>query len=119
MPHLYVEYSDNITALNEAALLQALNEAVASHPSIPAEEDLKARIAPVRQYRVGTQPAGRAFVHTELRLLSGRTPEMKKELSELIGGVLKATIPQPEGLVVQLSADIVDMDRAAYFKGRL
>ena len=55
----------------------------------------------------------------ELRLMAGRTAEVKKELSDRIAAVLKSVIPAQAGLEVQLSVDIVDMDKPSYFKGKL
>lgn len=119
MPHLYVEYSANLTGLNEQALLEQLNHAVCSHATVADEADLKSRIAPVQQYRIGLQPADRGFVHVQLRLLAGRTDDVKKELSDRLSTVLRALVPQPAGVMVQLSVEIADMDRGSYFKGRL
>ncbi|MGE8397890.1 MAG: 5-carboxymethyl-2-hydroxymuconate Delta-isomerase [Comamonas sp.] len=119
MPHMYVEYTDNLQGVNESALMEALNNAVCTHPSIADEADVKTRISALSNYRIGLNNAGRAFAHVELRLMAGRTPEVKKELSDRIAAVLKAQIPTQTALQVQLSADIVDMDKPAYFKGKL
>ena len=119
MPHLYVEYSNNLTGLNEQGLLEKLNAVVCSHPTVADEADVKARIAALQQYRIGTNPAQRGFVHVQLRLLAGRTPEVKKELSDAIAAVLRAEVPNPAGVMVQLSAEIADMDKASYYKDRL
>jgi 5-carboxymethyl-2-hydroxymuconate isomerase len=119
MPHMTVEYSSNLQGVDEGALMQALNDAVCGHPTVTDEADVKTRIAQLQHYRIGLNSAGRAFVHVELRLMAGRTAEVKKALSERIAAVLQAQIPAQPGLEVQLSADIVDMDRPSYFKGKL
>ena len=41
------------------------------------------------------------------------------ELAERIAAVLRRRTPQPEGMLVQLSVEIVDMDRPSYVKERL
>ena len=79
MPHMYVEYTNNLQGLNEAALMEALNATVCGHPTVSDEADVKTRIA----------------------------------------AVLKSVIPAQAGLEVQLSVDIVDMDKPSYFKGKL
>lgn len=119
MPHMTVEYTNNLQAVNEGALLDALNAAVCTHASVADEADVKSRITPLSHYRIGLNSAGRAFAHVELRLMAGRTAEMKKELSDRIAAVLKAQIPAQAGLEVQLSVDIVDMDKPSYFKDKL
>lgn len=119
MPHMYVEYSNNLQGIQEGTLMDALNAAVCGHATVADEADVKTRIAKLNDYRIGLNTAGRAFAHVELRLMAGRTPEVKKELSDRIAAVLKAHIPAQHGLDVQLSVDIVDMDKPSYFKGKL
>ena len=119
MPHMYVEYTNNLQGVQEAALMEALNTAVCGHATVSDEADVKTRIAQLGDYRIGLNSAGRAFAHVELRLMAGRTAEVKNELSDRIAAVLKAQIPTQAGLDVQLSVDIVDMEKPSYFKGKL
>ena len=119
MPHMTVEYTNNLQGVNEGALMDALNAAVCGHATVAEEADVKTRIASLGNYRIGLNTAGRAFAHVELRLMAGRTAEVKKELSDRIAAVLKAQIPAQIGVDVQLSVDIVDMDKPSYFKGKL
>lgn len=119
MPHLYVEYSANLTGLPEQQLLTELTAAVCSHPTIADEFDVKARITPVRQFVIGTQPGLRGFVHVHLRWMSGRTPEAKKEVSDRMAAVLHRLTPHPAGMLVQLSVDVSEMERSCYYKGKL
>ena len=118
MPHLIVEYSQNLNTFPEAQALVELNEAITSHPTFPDEIELKSRFVLVDSFAIGSQPAQRAFIHAQLRLLSGRTDEIKQELSGRIAEVLQRLSPRPEGVLVQLSVEIVDMHRASYAKER-
>ena len=52
-------------------------------------------------------------------VLAGRTPEAKQDLSGRIADVLRRLTPRPPGVMVQLSVEIVDMDRPSYVKERL
>lgn len=119
MPHLVVEYSGNLPHFPEAQTLEELNASLCSHPEIQDEADLKTRFVVADSFEIGTAPSNRAFVHAQLRLLSGRTPEAKKELSERIAAVLRERTPRPQGVMVQLSVEVVDMDRGSYAKERL
>lgn len=119
MPHLTVEYSANLPHYPEAETLTALNATLCTHAEIQDEADLKTRFIVADSFEIGTAPANRAFVHAQLRLLSGRTPEAKKELSERIAAVLRERTPKPQGVLVQLSVEVVDMDRGSYAKERL
>ncbi|WP_367065916.1 5-carboxymethyl-2-hydroxymuconate Delta-isomerase [Oryzisolibacter sp. LB2S] len=120
MPHLTVEYSPNLNAFPEGQAAAELNAAVCASPEVLDEADLKTRFvrcAPT--FQVGTVPTGRAFVHAQLRLLSGRSPEAKQDLANRIAQVLRRLTPRPAGVMVQLSVEIVDMDRPSYIKERL
>lgn len=119
MPHLTVEYSRNLAGFPEAQALTELNQAVTASPEIADEADLKTRIIVANSFAVGTAAEPRAFVHAQLRVLSGRTPEAKRDLSECIASVLRRLTPRPEGVLVQLSVEVVDMDRGSYVKERL
>lgn len=119
MPHLCVEYSANLANLPEQQMLTELAAAVCSHPTIADEFDVKVRIAATHQYVIGTVAGSRGFIHAELRLMSGRTPEVKKELSDRMAEVLRRLTPHPAGMLVQVSAQISDMDRGSYHKSQL
>lgn len=119
MPHMIVEYTNNLQGIDEAALMAALTNAVCDHPTISDEADVKARIHALSQYQIGRNNAGRGFAHVELRWMAGRSAEAKKEVSDRLAAVLKAQIPPQNGLDVQLSVDMVDMDKPSYFKGKL
>lgn len=120
MPHLIVEYSDNLSHFPEHRILTELNAAVLASGQVMEETDLKSRIVRTMQFVIGAdQAASRGFVHAELRLLAGRTPEVKRDLSERIAAVLRQHTPKPDGMLVQMSVDIVDMDRGAYTKEKL
>lgn len=119
MPHLYVEYSANLAGLPERQVLSELTAVVCNHPTIADEFDVKSRITQVQQFVIGTKPGLRGFIHVHLHWMSGRTPEVKKEVSDRLAEVLRRLTPHPAGMLVQLSVDIVDMDRGSYYKGRL
>ena len=119
MPPLTIEYTANLPHYPEAETLTALNAALCAHPEIQDEVDLKTRFIVADSFEMGTAPAQRAFVHAQLRLLAGRTPQAKKELSEAIAAVLRERTPRPQGVAIHLSVEVVDMDRGSYVKERL
>ena len=119
MPHLVIEHSANLGDLPLADMLPALNRQLTASPEILDETDLKTRVLVVDQFRVGNEAQARGFVHAQLRLLSGRSAEVKHDLSERIAKVLREFVPRPAGMLVQLSVEVVDMDRGSYVKERL
>ncbi|RZM02564.1 MAG: 5-carboxymethyl-2-hydroxymuconate Delta-isomerase [Variovorax sp.] len=119
MPHLIIEYSSNLTDFPQTRVLDELNAAVTASPEILNEADLKTRFVNVERFAIGTAPQDRAFVHAQLRVLSGRNAETKQDLTGRIADVLRRLVPRPQGVLVQLSVEIVDMDRPSYVKERL
>ena len=118
MPHLIVEHSSTLD-FPAAEALAALTATLCASPEIPDEAALKARVVRQEHFAVGTAPEPRAFVHAQLRLLAGRSPEAKQELAQRIATVLRRLTPRPDGVLVQLSVEIADMERAPYIKERL
>jgi len=77
MPHLNLEYSDNLRELNVDTLLLRLNHALVGSVQFSDEADIKSRAQAFGQFRVGTAPDERAFAQVRLAILSGRSPEVK------------------------------------------
>jgi 5-carboxymethyl-2-hydroxymuconate isomerase len=111
MPHLHMEYTANLPELNADVALLRFNNALVASGQFAAESDIKARAV-----KVGTALNERAFVYVNLALLSGRSPQIKKQLSESLLAVLQDLCQWPAGVEVQLAVEIVDMDRESYSK---
>jgi len=109
-----------VTELNSAA--GRAEQALATLRASGQETDLlhdriiKARAVKVETFKVGTALNERAFVYVNLALLSGRSPQIKKQLSESLLAVLQDLCQWPAGVEVQLAVEIVDMDRESYSK---
>jgi 5-carboxymethyl-2-hydroxymuconate isomerase len=120
MPHIVLEYTPNLGELPFDAMLAAATRNLTGSPEVTDEGDLKARVLRAEHYRVGTQDSNRGFIHVQLRILEGRTPEAKDDLSKRVAnGILEHMPKFPEGLTAHLSVEVVDMDRASYTKVRL
>ena len=119
MPHLVIETTANLGTYPKAQALKELAASLTAHPQIPVEADLKIRFVDVTDFVMGTAPEPRGFVHAELRLLSGRTPEAKSELAARVLEVLQRLTPRPAGVPVHSSVEVRDMDRAPYAKARI
>jgi len=119
MPHLNLEYSDNLRKLNVDTLLLRLNHALVGSGQFADEADIKSRAQAFGQFRVGTAPGERAFAHVRLAILSGRSPDVKKQLSASLLDVLREAIPEQPELDIQLCVEVLDIDREPYAKERL
>jgi len=110
MPHLILEFSAPLAEQSDlGAVLDALGECAAS-TGVMRREDLKLRAVAHPYFKL--LDGGDSFAHLTVRLLSGRSPEQKRQLSEALRTCLVLELPQ----VHSLSVDIVDMDPEAYLK---
>ncbi|EJM92685.1 5-carboxymethyl-2-hydroxymuconate isomerase [Pseudomonas sp. GM74] len=116
MPHLHMEYTANLTDLNADVALMRLNNTLVGSGQFSAEFDIKSRAVKVDTFKVGTALAERAFVHVKLALLSGRSAEIKKQLSESLLAVVRELCEWPSSIEVQLCVEILDIDRDSYSK---
>ncbi len=119
MPHLNLEYSDNLRDLKVDILLMRLNHALVGSGQFADEADIKSRAEAFKHFRVGTAPGERAFAHVRLAILSGRSPEVKAQLTGNLLEVLREAIPEQPGLDIQLCVEVLDIDREPYAKARL
>ncbi|QQZ43490.1 5-carboxymethyl-2-hydroxymuconate Delta-isomerase [Pseudomonas sp. SK3(2021)] len=115
MPHLYMEYTANLPQLDADKALLRFNHALVASGQF-AEYDIKSRARKVETFRVGTGLGERAFVHVKLSLLSGRSPQIKKQLSQSLLAVLQELCEWPAGVELQLAVEILDIDRDSYGK---
>lgn len=115
MPHLTVEYSANVAGFDPLPALRAMNRALAATGEFK-EIDIKARARRVEDFIVGTEEDQRGFIHAKLAILSGRSEDTRKRVSETLLEALQAATPRVPGLHLQLCAEIIDIDRASYAK---
>ena len=102
MPHFIIEHAASI---NSHQLLTSVREA-AVNSQLFAGPDIQVRAIEYSDF----QPA--LFVHIQARIWQGRSPDQKRVLSDLVGESVKAIV----GSDVTVSVDIIDMDKACYFK---
>ncbi|MFJ2712003.1 MULTISPECIES: 5-carboxymethyl-2-hydroxymuconate Delta-isomerase [unclassified Pseudomonas] len=116
MPHLHMEYTANLPQLNADVALIRLNNTLVASGQFAAEYDIKSRAVKIETFKVGTAMGERAFVHVKLALLSGRSPQIKKQLSESLLAVVQDLCEWPADIDVQLCVELLDIDRESYTK---
>ena len=114
MPHLTIEYTDNLPQFNANGTLLALNSVLVASGQFE-EVDIKSRAVRFDTFLVGTSPGERAFVHVKLALLAGRTTQIKRELSESLLRVLEDN-NWPGTAHVQLCVEVQEIEREVYAK---
>ncbi|HEU0292393.1 MAG TPA: hypothetical protein VFR47_06635 [Anaerolineales bacterium] len=87
MPHLTLEYSDNIE-VDVQPLLARLHEEVVATGAINLK-GIKSRAIKHTQYRIADGDPDYAFVHVGLLIREGRPIEIQKEATQRVMKVLK------------------------------
>jgi len=117
MPHIILEYSDNIADTPDFEKLFAEIHNALENTGQFRIADIKSRAVKHNEYFIGNGDPARSFVTFNLVILSGRADQFKIELSELILGILRSFFPktsaeQKSSVTVQIS----EIHKASYGK---
>ena len=117
MPHLTIEYTDNLaTTLNTQALLGELINALVETGTVEANT-VMARTISLTDWRVGDGESRHAFVHVKLAALDRRPPEFKKQVLALFSPILKTAFDRARhGYDCQVCVEIQDIRTEFYDK---
>lgn len=108
MPHLTLEYTDNIE-IDVQPLLARLHEEVVATGAINLK-GIKSRAIKHTQYRIADGNPDYAFVHVGLLIREGRPIEIQKEATRRVMAVLKDTFGYRfEKGYLSLSVDLKEM----------
>ena len=108
MPHLTLEYTDNIE-VDVQALLARLHAEVVATGAINLK-GIKSRAIKHTQYRVADGDPDYAFVHVGLLIREGRPIEVQKEATQRVMKVLKETFGHLfEKRKLSLTVDLKEM----------
>lgn len=108
MPHLIIEHSPEVTdAMPD--LCQAVFDAACGCSTFPDPKAIKVRSRVCQNHTGGT---GDGFAHTTVRMLQGRTDDLKCEVTTAVMEVMQANLPGTASLTVE----VVDMHTASYAK---
>ena len=108
MPHLTLEYTDNIE-VDVQTLLARLHKEVVATGAISLK-GIKSRAIKHTQYRIADGDPDYAFVHVGLLIREGRPLEVQKDATQRVMNVLKATFGhQFEKRKLSLTVDLKEM----------
>lgn len=109
MPHIIIEYAQNLDAsLDLNTLVKAVHEG-ALRADLFEPETIKIRAIAYQHYLVAGEI--RDFIHLRTQILSGRSEQQKKHLSQCLLESVETV-----AAVSSLSVDVIDMDRFSYVK---
>ena len=116
MPHLILEYTRNLApVLDVGSTLRKLNHELDSIGEF-VTVDIKSRAVPLDTFVVGVTPEEQAFVHVQLAILAGRSPSLKRQVSERLLRVLRSQLTGSLQLRMQVTVQIRDIDPDGYSK---
>ena len=117
MPHIKLEYTDNLVRSAELqGLFQSIHQVLATTGGINLE-NCKSRCQALSDFRIGDGDARHAFVHLDIRFVEGRDMELKQQLGEEIKKILVdffCTAQNPSA--TQITVEIRDILLADYHK---
>ncbi len=115
MPHLTLEYTDNLHVdVDFGGLFARIHKVLAEDGGIRIG-NCKSRAVQLDSYRVGDgEPV--AFVHADLRFLEGRSQDVKTQLGARILEILNEAFGSRASSEVQITVEIRDIARNGYFK---
>ena len=108
MPHLIIEYTDNLDFEPQPLLARLHAEMVAT--GAVNQKGLKSRIIRHPDYRIADGNPDYAFVHVNMLIREGRPQEVQKEMAQRVLDVLKETFGERfKDSFLSLSVDIKEM----------
>lgn len=112
MPHIIIECSEQIaTILAFEELAPKIHQFLTD--TLPTEyANCKTRIVSSSQYLIGGNPK-QNFLHVTLKILPGRSPEIKNKVAHTLLEMLNQNISLTN---VVLSLEIIEIDTNNYFK---
>ena len=117
MPHIHLEYSDNLQSFDARPVLEALNRAFFASGYVNSALDIKSRAVCQQVYVVGLeQDHKQAYMHIKVSLLTGRSIAIQKEISALLLKVLQENDAVPVGLSIQMCVEMLEMNKETYSK---
>lgn len=116
MPHIYIEYTDNIKGeAGIEALLEKVNQTLLNHSDIIPVGGLRTRAIELQDYLVADGTEDDAFVHVILKLAPGRTDEQKKAVCDDLFQTIKGHFVHIfEKRYIALSMELYEFQNATY-----
>ncbi|ANF82386.1 5-carboxymethyl-2-hydroxymuconate isomerase [Acinetobacter sp. NCu2D-2] len=116
MPHIYLEYSENLKTIETQPILKAINQSMLDGQFVKSADELKSRALMQSDYLVGLGEKDIGYLHVKVALLSGRDDETKAKISNTVLKATQAHFQQPNHLEVQICVEIIEMPKCCYSK---
>ena len=117
MPQIRLEYTSNVRIDSDwGDLVKKIHKSVSASLGISID-NCKTRVLNHSRFYVGDGGQDKAYAHLEVGILDGRSPTLKRELGNLLLGVLQTQLLPDNGhLDLQITVEIRDINGEEYFK---
>ncbi|MFA9440359.1 5-carboxymethyl-2-hydroxymuconate Delta-isomerase [Uliginosibacterium sp. sgz301328] len=116
MPHLVIEYTANLTAGFDAAqALKAANRSLIESGEFEPD-NIKSRVVPLADFRVGDRDEGHAFIHAHLHILPGRSESQRAAIAKRLRDALRLQYRPLPGVSTQITVEVLELRRDTYTK---
>lgn len=118
MPHIIIEYTDNIKEeANISMLLKKIHEVMIARSPLFPIGGLRSRAIELHDYRVADGKEDDAFVHVTLKIGAGRSEQDKNSTCEELFEVIKAHFAELFAKrYLALSMELVEFSEAGTYK---
>ena len=110
MPHCVIEYSNELEKNNDMFEMVLIVNQELIDSKLFDNKTIKTRAVPISTYLIGGEKI--PFIHTTIRLLKGRTDEVKEKLSNNVLNLLS----EKYKLVKNISVEVLDINEKFYSK---
>ncbi len=118
MPHLTLEYSNNLSSHEQVLkLLKDLHETIGNTESVDIET-LKSRLIAREDFFIGADASRRAFLFARLEILPGRSEEWKKSLGKRLHDLMleRVKVWNLSKLNCSTNLEIKELNDSLYFR---
>ena len=118
MPHIVIEYTANLGAQARIPeLLKTVNQTMIAQDGVFPTGGIRSRALRLDDYRMADGAADDAFVHVTLKIGSGRSEAVKKQVCDALFDALKAHFAELyEQRYLALSLEIVEFSETGSYK---
>ena len=117
MPQITLQFTDNIKSLPEFnELFSEVHLAINAIAGIKIE-NCKSKAIQIERYYIGVGTNNKSFIHLEVKILEGRTAEIKSEMGKSLLQILKNKFKESiSSLDLQITIEIIDILKNCYYK---
>jgi 5-carboxymethyl-2-hydroxymuconate isomerase len=118
MPHIVIEYTANLGAQARIPeLLKTVNQTMIAQDGVFPIGGIRSRALRLDDYRMADGAADDAFVHVTLKIGSGRSEAVKKQICDALFDAVKVHFAQLyEQRYLALSLEIVEFSETGSYK---